>query len=128
MAREKLYTPYGLRSLEPDHPAFKRKYVGNQKQRDLSYHQGTVWSFLLLPFAKLTWKKMQGEATSEDIIREVTGYIWTIRDSILKGEMASVAEVWDAIDPYFPKGCPAQAWSVGALFEIENLLLKWRKN
>ena len=113
-AREQLWTPYGLRTLDPNHPAFKQKYIGNQKQRDLAYHQGTVWPWLLLPMARLA-KKINQE-------QELHQMVWAFREGFMRGEMASVAEVWDGIDPVWPKGCPAQAWSVFALLEIESLL------
>lgn len=122
IAREKLLTPYGLRSLDVGNPAFKQKYIGNQKQRDLSYHQGTVWTFLLLPFAKLAFKALGEDMFHDELIKEVSNYVWIYRDGFMKGDMASAAEVWDGVDPYFPKGCPAQAWSVFALLEIEHLL------
>lgn len=125
-AKEKLLTPQGLRSLDPAHPAFKQKYIGNQKQRDMAYHQGTVWSFLMLPFVLLTIKACKDEMSETDLVKEISGYIWGLRNSFLKGEMASVAEVWDGVDAFFPKGCPAQAWSVFALLEIEQLLAQHR--
>lgn len=121
-AKKKLLTPYGLRSLETGNPAFKQKYVGTQKQRDFAYHQGSVWSFLLAPLANLAWKIFKDSMQHADLAREISGYVWTLRDCFLKGEMASVAEVWDGIDPHFPKGCPAEAASVFALMEIECLL------
>lgn len=122
VAGKELLTPYGLRSLSHRHPAFKRKYIGNQKQRDLTYHQGTVWTYLLLPFVKLTLKALGGEKSPAEISKIAAGYVWDLRDGFLKGSMASVAEVWDGIDPYFPKGCPAQAWSVFGLLGIEGLI------
>jgi len=127
-AREKLVLPYGLRSLDPASPAFKGKYVGSQKQRDLAYHQGTVWSFLLLPFVKLMFKVLGDEIPEAELKKEVSQLIWTLRNDFMKGKAASVAEVWDGIDPYFPKGCPAQAWSVFALLEIEHMLANGRRN
>lgn len=126
-AREELLTPYGLRTLTPKNPAFKRKYLGNQKQRDLAYHQGTVWTFLLLPFSRLALKVLDHEKRDEGVYKVISGYIWKFRDSFMKGHMASVAEVWDGSDPSLPKGCPAQAWSVFALLGIEGLLSELRE-
>src|SRR3712207_7871955 len=50
VAREKLLTPVGLRSLSPDHPEFKPTYRGDLRTRDAAYHQGTVWGWLIGPF------------------------------------------------------------------------------
>ncbi|MDO8643882.1 MAG: amylo-alpha-1,6-glucosidase, partial [bacterium] len=123
-AKKELLTPYGLRSLSPEDPSFKQRYLGNQRQRDLTYHQGTVWAFLLLPFARLTWKALKGTHSTTDLVRELTSLVWELRHEFLRGETASVAEIWDGMDPKIPKGCPAQAWSVFALLEIEQMILR----
>jgi len=122
VAGRELLTAYGLRSLSPEHPSFKGKYIGNQKQRDLVYHQGTVWTFPLVYFAKAAVKANDGDMSGEDLCRELSSYVWHLRRGIMKGEFSSVAEVWDGLDPYFPKGCPAQAWSAFALLEIEGIM------
>ena len=44
---EKLYTPYGLRTLEEGDEEFHPFYGGEMIERDLAYHQGTVWTFPL---------------------------------------------------------------------------------
>lgn len=122
IAKEKLLTQYGLRTLDPSHTAFKQKYIGNTKQRDLAYHQGTVWTYLLLPFVRLAIKALKDDRSWDEISKEIAKCIWTLKNGMLKGEMASYAEIWDGVDPYFSKGCPAQAWSVFTLCEIENIL------
>lgn len=43
----KLYTPVGLRTLDPADPEFRPAYGGEQLKRDLAYHQGTVWTYPL---------------------------------------------------------------------------------
>ncbi len=121
-ATEKLLTPKGLRSLSPDHPAFKKKYLGNQKQRDLAYHQGTVWAWLLGPLARVAHKLHTGRKDWRALHNELSGFVWRFRSAYLKNHIASVAEIWDGLNPQLPKGCPAQAWSVMAVVEIEHLL------
>ena len=46
----RLLTPFGLRTLDPDHPDFKAQYFGDLRARDAAYHQGTVWAWLIGPF------------------------------------------------------------------------------
>jgi predicted glycogen debranching enzyme len=48
--QRELLTPYGLRSLSPHDPEYRGIYIGDQWQRDGSYHQGTVWGWLIGPF------------------------------------------------------------------------------
>ena len=47
---QRLLTPFGLRTLDPDHPDFKAQYFGDLRARDAAYHQGTVWAWLIGPF------------------------------------------------------------------------------
>jgi len=48
--QRELLTPYGLRTLAPGDPRYARQYQGDLRARDSSYHQGTVWPWLLGPF------------------------------------------------------------------------------
>jgi predicted glycogen debranching enzyme len=49
VVRDNLLTPYGLRTLNRQNPAYKPEYKGNRLARDSAYHQGTVWPWLLGP-------------------------------------------------------------------------------
>ena len=49
---EQLLTSYGLRSLSPKDAGYQAHYSGDAYQRDAAYHMGTVWSWLLGPFAR----------------------------------------------------------------------------
>lgn len=120
-AHIELFTPYGLRSLSPRDYKFKKKYIGDVAQRDKAYHQGTVWAFLLLPFVK-TWIKAFPQKSKDESISHISYLIEKFRNGYMKGHIASIAEVWDGDKPHFPKGTPAQAWSVSSLYLIENIL------
>jgi len=121
-AEAELLTPKGLRSLSPHAPGFKKKYLGHPKQRDLAYHQGTVWAWLLWPLAQLYLKVNQGKKAPRTMARELTGYVWRFRSAFMRNHISSVAEIWDGLEPELPKGCPAQAWSVMALLLIERTI------
>src|SRR5262249_22320149 len=54
-----LLTPVGLRSLAPEDPAYCGRYGGGVTDRDCAYHQGSVWAWLLGPFA-LAWRRVFG--------------------------------------------------------------------
>ena len=116
-----LYTQYGIRTLSPKDPKFKRKYIGGTEERDKAYHQGTVWGWLMLPFVK-TWLCAYPEKAVQEKIQHLSYLIEKIRNGYMRGHIASVAEVWDGDKPHFPKGCPAQAWSVSAIFSIEKII------
>lgn len=121
-ATRDMVTPYGLRTLSPRDYRFKRKYLGNQKERDLQYHQGTVWAWLLDSYVKTYYYAYHEEKTPAEMVNEISKVVANLRNGYMKGHIASIAEVWDGEKPHFPKGCPAQAWSVAALFDIEHLI------
>lgn len=116
LAQEELLTPYGLRSLSPRHPEFKRKYFGNQYQRDLAYHNGSVWVWLLYPYGRLL-KKVLSEEEYLNVLKKI---LYPFKELILSRKIGSIPELYDGENPYFPKGAPAQFWSVSALYLLEK--------
>lgn len=117
IAREKLVTPVGLRSLAPDHPDYKPFYDGDLRARDAAYHQGTVWGWLAGPFAD-AWLKAHPD-DHEAVERLVAGFA----DHLGEACIGSISEIFDAEPPFTPRGCVAQAWSVA---EVLRLLVKVR--
>ena len=118
--RKELLTPFGLRSLSPMNPAYKSVYEGNQAKRDLAYHQGTVWPWLLGHFVEAYLK-----------LREKGGvpFIKTILKGF-EGEMTeygigTIPELFDGDPPHKPKGAISQAWSVAELLRIDWLIKKY---
>lgn len=119
---KELYTFYGLRTLSTTDTKFRRKYYGTQKERDLAYHNGSVWAWLFGPFCGLYLKVYRNEKSDVEIAAIFGEFIGVFRKGFMRGHIASVAEVWDGDVPHFPKGAPAQAWSVAALYNIETYL------
>ncbi len=111
-----LYTPLGLRSLEENDNEFQAYYQGGAVTRDRAYHQGTVWTYLLLDYWK-AYKKIHGNITPLKKDLEVLKNHF-YQDGCLHG----VSEVFDGKTPKRGKGCINQAWSVAALLWIENNL------
>ncbi len=104
--RADLLTPVGLRSLSPSHPDFKARYFGDLRARDAAYHQGTVWAWLIGPFID-AWLRVHPEDRTG--ARAWLGGLVTHLDHACIG---SINEIFDAEEPYTPRGCIAQAWSV----------------
>ncbi|MFZ2493665.1 MAG: amylo-alpha-1,6-glucosidase, partial [Thermoanaerobaculia bacterium] len=109
VVRDELLTPHGLRSLSRAHPDYKRTYHGDLRTRDAAYHQGTVWSWLIGPFID-AWMKVHpdDQAEARAMLRGLEAHLG---DACI----GSVSEIFDAEDPYTPRGCIAQAWGVAEL-------------
>src|SRR5262249_11235430 len=106
VVESRLVTPFGLRSLAPGHADYKSTYSGDLRSRDAAYHQGTVWAWLIGPFLD-AWMKLHPD--------DLAGARWKLEGFVPHlGEacIGSISEVFDAVEPYTPRGCIAQAWSV----------------
>jgi glycogen debranching enzyme len=96
----------GLRSLAPGHPDYKPTYDGDLRSRDAAYHQGTVWSWLIGPFVD-AWLRVHPE-DRKGAREALVGFLPHLGEACL----GSISEIFDAEEPYIPRGCVAQAWSV----------------
>lgn len=105
MARHRLLTPYGLRSLDPADPQYIGQYQGGIWQRDRAYHQGTVWPWLLGPFIR-GWQRFYPNEPIPFDWRPLLDHFQH------QGCMGSISEMFDGDPPHAPKGAVAQAWSV----------------
>lgn len=107
-----LYTPRGLRSLSKDNKKYVGLYYGSLCSRDSCYHQGTVWSWPLGHFIDAHYKVYNNK---EEIINLLDG----IKDHFYNdGAIKNISEIFDGDAPHKPRGCYAQAWSVGEILRI----------
>jgi predicted glycogen debranching enzyme len=104
--KEHLLTPYGLRSLSPDHRDYKSRYFGDLRARDAAYHQGTVWGWLIGPFVDAWLKVHPGDRAG------ARKYLEPLVAHLGDAGLSSISEVFDADAPFTPRGCIAQAWSI----------------
>jgi predicted glycogen debranching enzyme len=106
VARRRLLTPVGLRSLAPGSSNYREKYYGDLRARDAAYHQGTVWAWLIGPYVD-AWLKLHPDDRAG-----ARGLLRGLVDHLDDFGVGSIAEIFDAEEPYAPRGCIAQAWSV----------------
>ena len=106
VVRARLLTPFGLRSLAPGHPDYKSKYYGDLRSRDAAYHQGTVWAWLIGPYLDAWLKAHPAERRGARALLD--GFDKHLSEACV----GSISEIFDAEEPYAPRGCVAQAWSV----------------
>jgi predicted glycogen debranching enzyme len=102
----RLLTPVGLRSLAPGHPDYQPRYWGDIHARDAAYHQGTVWGWLIGPFID-AWLRCHPEDR-----KQARSMLSGLIDHLDEFGVGTLAEIFDAEEPYAPRGCIAQAWTV----------------
>lgn len=120
---EKLYTPYGLRTLDMEDAEFHGSYGGEQTERDLAYHQGTVWVFPLGAYY-LAYLKTRGYA--REALQKVESQLEVMESAMREGCIGQLPEIYDGASPSFSRGCFAQAWSVGEILRVYEVLEKCR--
>lgn len=111
LVEKELFVGCGLRSLAPDHPDYHGIYCGALAKRDAAYHQGTAWGFLLGGFFSAYMKvNHHSSSAAQNAIRMLEPVRKHLSDS---GCIGSISEIFDGDAPHNPRGCYAQAWSVG---------------
>ena len=119
--RTHLYTPYGLRTLSPEDPQYQPYYGGEQLKRDLAYHQGTTWVFPMGAYYR-AYLKVNGNST--EAVEAVKVGLANIKTMMRQGCAGQLPENYDGDAPSEGKGCFAQAWSVGEILRVYDLLQK----
>lgn len=114
-----LYTPVGLRTLSPRDPEFHPRYGGEQLQRDLAYHQGTVWPF---PLGAYYLAYLKVHEYSPKARETVQAQLDALIPALAEGCAGQMPEIYDGGNPTASRGCFAQAWSVGELLRVYEAL------
>jgi predicted glycogen debranching enzyme len=107
VVQRELLTPCGLRTLARAEPAYSGVYAGGRWSRDQAYHNGTVWAWLLGPYATAV-RKVKSNSTHE--LKNCLLPLFT--QQIFQAGLGTVSEIFDGDPPHTPRGCIAQAWSV----------------
>ena len=125
--QEKLVTVFGLRTLSPDSIEYKGNYIGYHS-RDIAYHNGTVWPWLLGSFIKAFVKIKNKESSCRKYAFE--NFLKPMLDVFGENWDGSIYEIFDGDSPYAPRGCISQTWSVSEILrswveDIENISPKY---
>jgi len=119
VVEKELLTPRGIRTLSPRDSNYKGHYEGNQTQRDLAYHQGTAWPWLLGQFVEAYLKvyEKSGIAFCERL------YL-AFEEEMTNAGIGTISEIYDGDPPHDARGAISQAWSVGEIFRIKCMIDK----
>lgn len=117
----KLYTASGLRTLEPEDPQYRGYYGGSRQERDLAYHQGTVWVYPLGAFYRAFLKTRNHAPQAKAWVKD---QLDALVPMLREGCVGQLPEIYDGDFPAESKGCYAQAWSVGEMLRVYEELEK----
>ncbi len=110
-----LLTSYGLRSLDPSDPRYQGHYGGSPLERDSAYHQGTVWSWLIGPFALAHLRVYNNREQAASFLAPLAQHLRT-------AGLGTISEIFEGDAPFKPKGCIAQAWSVAEVLRVWHII------
>jgi predicted glycogen debranching enzyme len=116
-----LLTPMGLRTLSKSDSRYRPRYEGSVFERDSAYHQGTVWPWLMGPFLT-AYLRVHGR--SEESRRTAAQWLDAFAAHLREAGVGQISELADGDAPHYPRGCIAQAWSVGEILRaaVEDVL------
>lgn len=128
VVEKRLWTPLGLRTLDPGDSDYRPHYVGSLLDRDAAYHQGTAWLWLIGPFVE-AWLRVHGNEDSKR--KEARAkFVQPLLDHLGDAGLGHLSEIADG-EPtrssagarQLPRGCPFQAWSLSELLRLEYRVL-----
>jgi predicted glycogen debranching enzyme len=120
VVERELLTPFGLRSLSPSDPHYVGRYEGGPAERDRSYHQGTVWPWLMGPFITAYVRIHRRSARAR---QQAARWLDGFSQHLMDGCLGQITEIADGDPPQRALGCTAQAWSVAEILRaaVEDL-------
>jgi predicted glycogen debranching enzyme len=116
-----LWTPLGLRTLSFGDPRYHPHYIGGVTERDVAYHQGTAWPWLMGAFVE-AWVNVR-DKKRETIEEAEQKFIAPLEKHLSEAGLGHLSEISDGDSPYTPRGCPFQAWSLGELIRLKREVL-----
>lgn len=117
IARKKLLTKRGLRTLSPDHLRYKGLVEGGPEQREAAIHQGAVWPWLMQFFIEgyLNIHKING-------LPFVKQAIELFEEEVTEHCVGTLSELYNGDPPHKGKGAVSQAWNVAGIIYSFNLI------
>ena len=102
-----------------DDEEFKGFYGGSQFERDMAYHQGTVWVF---PLGAYYASYLRIHDYTDKAVKMVKSQLKVMEAALREGCVGQLPEIYDGENPSISKGCFAQAWSVAEILKVYYLI------
>ena len=115
--KNELLTPFGIRTLSPQDPKYIGIYEGPIRHRDLSYHQGTVWPWLLGAYADAYARLYKKNAIP--VLEQI---YYGMEPTLFEHGIGTIGEVFSGDPPHRPGGAISQAWSVAEVLRIKYII------
>lgn len=117
-----LVTSRGIRTLSPRNEKYRGVYEGSQKERDLAYHQGCAFPFLLAPYVDMCFR-MAGPSFYKKAEYLTEGFY----NDMIKHGVGAFSELYDGDPPHEPHGAISCACSTAALLAVDYLMNKYKE-
>ena len=123
---KKLLSNYGLKTLAKGEENYIEVYEGDCFRRDMSYHQGITWPWLLGLYYDSFKKIIEAETSKTkkvELEKQYTKFVENVKNTFKKEfldgkTIGGISELYDSKKPNEAKGAFEQAWSVAEVFRI----------
>ncbi|MDR3142844.1 MAG: amylo-alpha-1,6-glucosidase [Tannerellaceae bacterium] len=120
MVTKELRTPKGIRSLSPKSEGYRPDYTGSQTERDLSYHQGTAWPWLLGAYLE-SYLRIFGKGGVSFVRRMLV----SMEEEVKLHCIGTIPELFDGNPPFTGRGAISFAMNVASILRISKMLEKF---
>jgi predicted glycogen debranching enzyme len=119
VVRRELYTTFGFRTLEQANEHYVGAYQGDILHREGASHQGTVWPWLIGPYADAL---LNVYGPTEAVKLELRQLVLPFEAHLQEMGLGTISEMFDGNPPHKARGCIARAWSVAEILRVHLLL------
>ena len=117
-----LVTRRGIRTLSPRDVNYKGVYEGSQIERDLAYHNGCAFPYLLAQYAYASFNMM-----GKNFIKRAEWLTEGFYEDLSKHGVGCFSELYDGDPPHEAHGVISSAMTTAALLNINWLIAKYRE-
>ena len=114
---KELLTPKGIRSLSPKSEGYRPNYIGSQYDRDMAYHQGTAWPWLLGAYLE-AYLRVFGKSGAAFCERMLI----SMEAEMSVNCIGTICEMYDGNPPFDGHGAISFAMNVAAILRTLEIL------